>query len=86
MNCCPLCNGLYHEKEMAEIKIDYLFVFTNGFNYLAQLSAVPFFARLFGVKQKAYDVHVPMYTLISFFPPSLNISYKLVKANMLSVR
>lgn len=43
---------------MAEIKIDHLFVFTNGFNSLMQLFAVAFFARLLGIKQKAYDVHV----------------------------
>lgn len=58
MNCCPLWNGLYHEKEMAEIKIDHLFVFTNGFNYPVQLSAEVALARLLEMKQKAYGVHV----------------------------
>lgn len=49
---------------MAEIKIDHLFVFTNGFNYPVQLSAVAALARLLEMKQKAYDVHVQF----SFFP------------------
>lgn len=48
---------------MAEIKIDHLFVFTNGFNYPVQLSAVAALARLLEMKQKAYD-HVQF----SFFP------------------
>lgn len=51
---------------MAEIKIDDLFVFTNGFNYLVQLSTVAFLARLFGIKQKAYDVHE--HFCLFFFP------------------
>lgn len=54
---------------MAEIKIDHLFVFTNGFNYPVQLSAVAALARLLEMKQKAYVVHVHF----SFFP-SLSIS------------
>lgn len=56
---------------MAEIKIDDLFVFTNGFNYLVQLSAVAFLARLFGIKQKAYDVHEHfcLFFFFSLFEP-----------------
>jgi len=40
------------------MKIDYLFVFTNVFNYLMQLAAVAFLAGLFGIKQKVCDVRV----------------------------
>lgn len=59
---------------MAEIKIDHLFVFTNGFNSLMQLSALAFLARLLGIKQKAYDVHVHFCLLF------LSEHYKSVKA------
>lgn len=43
---------------MDEIKIDHLFVFTNGFNYPVQLSAVAALARLLEIEQKAYDIHI----------------------------
>lgn len=68
---CP--HGLYHEKEMAETKIDHLFVFTHGFNYPVQLSALAALARLLEIKPKAYDVNL-RFSFFSFFKLFLKVS------------